>query len=95
MSQFSELPNQYLEEIASTQLTTENEAELFRIRFLGTKNVLKDLFGAIKDIPNETKKEYGLLINSVKQAAEEKYNLFKENNTISHTQDIPDISCGN
>jgi phenylalanyl-tRNA synthetase alpha chain len=92
MSQFSELPNQYLEEIASTQLTTENEAELFRIRFLGTKNVLKDLFGAIKDIPNENKKEYGLLINSVKQAAEEKYSFFKENNTISHTQDMPDIS---
>lgn len=47
--------------------------EQFRIRFLGTKNVLKDVFSAIKDIPAEQKKEYGQQVNALKLLAEEKF----------------------
>lgn len=47
--------------------------EQFRIKFLGTKNVLKELFSAIKEIPNEHKKEYGALVNALKTKAEEKF----------------------
>ena len=59
-------------------ITNATELEKFRIRFLGTKNVLKDIFGEIKNVPNERKKEFGQLVNCVKQAAEEKYNLHQE-----------------
>lgn len=52
--------------------------EEFRIKYLGTKNVLKDYFGEIKNVPNERKKEFGQVINAVKNAAETKYNFKKE-----------------
>jgi phenylalanyl-tRNA synthetase alpha chain len=52
--------------------------EKFRIRFLGTKNILKDIFIEIKNVPNERKKEFGQIVNSVKQAAEEKFAATQE-----------------
>lgn len=78
-----------LAEIKESTLTSDEELEKFRIRFLGTKNILKDIFAEIKSVPNERKKEFGQLINSVKQAAEEKYNAIQETignkNSESHS----------
>ena len=51
--------------------------EVFRIRFVGSKNEIKSLFGEIKHIENDRKKEFGQLLNEVKQAAEEKYEALK------------------
>ncbi|MBC8048488.1 MAG: phenylalanine--tRNA ligase subunit alpha [Fimbriimonadaceae bacterium] len=64
-------------EIENYLITDAETLEQFRIQYLGTKNVLKDLFTAIKDIPNENKKEYGQKINAVKQLAEEKFALLQ------------------
>lgn len=52
--------------------------EQFRIKYLGSKNIIKPLFGEIRSVANERKKEFGQLINSVKQAAEEKYEGLKQ-----------------
>ena len=65
-------------EINETIIENAADAEKFRIRFLGTKNILKDIFGEIKNVPNERKKEFGQLVNAVKQAAEEKYAVAKD-----------------
>jgi len=62
-----------LSELNSAAPETKEELESFRIRFLGTKNIIKPLFGEIKNVPNERKKEYGQAVNSLKQAAEEKF----------------------
>ena len=51
--------------------------EQFRIKYLGSKNVIKALFGEIRNIPNEQKKEYGQRVNAVKEAAENKYAALK------------------
>jgi len=51
--------------------------EQFRIRYLGSKNIIKPLFGEIGNIANEQKKAYGQLVNSVKEAAETKYEALK------------------
>ncbi|MEZ5001710.1 MAG: phenylalanine--tRNA ligase subunit alpha [Chitinophagales bacterium] len=67
-------PKTLLEEIASVEINDAGSLEQFRIRFLGTKNILKPLFGEIRNVPNERKKEYGQLLNEVKQAAEAKFN---------------------
>jgi phenylalanyl-tRNA synthetase alpha chain len=78
-------------EVNDAVIANADELEKFRIRFLGTKNVLKDIFGEIKNVPNERKKEFGQLVNSVKQAAEEKYNLYQEkfqNNTAEQPEMI-------
>ena len=61
-----------LKEIESVTLNTAEETEQFRIKYIGTKGIMKSLFGAIKDIPNERKKEFGQLVNEVKQKAEAK-----------------------
>jgi len=67
-----------LEEVNQTAVQDAESLEQFRIRFLGSKNVLKDLFGEIKSVPNEQKKEFGQRVNAVKQAAEEKFQALKE-----------------
>lgn len=67
-----------LEDVKSAEITTAESLEQFRIKFLGSKNILKDLFSEIKSVPNEQKKEFGLRVNAVKQAAEEKFQNFKE-----------------
>ena len=78
-----------LQEIHDTTISSADEVEKFRIRFLGTKNILKDIFSEIKNVPNERKKEFGQLVNSVKQAAEEKFQaaqeLFMQTNSINKT----------
>ena len=66
-------PNQLLQEIEAAAIDTPESLEQFRIKFLGSKNILKPLFGEIRNVPNERKKEYGQLVNSVKQAAEAKF----------------------
>ncbi len=67
-----------LEAIKSAVPKTAEEIEQFRIQYIGTKGSIKGLFGEIRNVANERKKEYGQLVNSVKQAAEEKFTALKE-----------------
>lgn len=76
--------------------TPDNEAELeaFRIKYLGSKNVLKPLSAGIRDVPNERKKEFGQLLNEAKQKAEE---IFERGQSIlkkgrSGKTEIPDLT---
>jgi phenylalanyl-tRNA synthetase alpha chain len=66
--------------------------EQFRIKYLGSKNVIKALFGEIRNIPNEQKKEYGQRVNAVKEAAEAKYNSLKQDlETAAEEAAVKDI----
>ena len=60
--------------------STQNAAELesFRIKFLGSKGLLKVLFAEFKNVPNDQKKEFGQVINLLKTSAEEKVKLIQE-----------------
>ncbi|MEL7161021.1 MAG: phenylalanine--tRNA ligase subunit alpha, partial [Bacteroidota bacterium] len=62
-----------LGEIAAATATTPEQVEAFRIRYLGSKNVLKPLMGEMRNIPNERKRDFGQLVNKAKQAAQAKY----------------------
>ncbi|MBS1656526.1 MAG: phenylalanine--tRNA ligase subunit alpha [Bacteroidetes bacterium] len=75
-----------LKEVEQVPITDAASLEQFRIRFLGSKNVLKDVMAEMKNIPNEKKKEFGQLVNTIKQKAEEKFNLFKEQLQSSSSQ---------
>lgn len=70
--------NLYLEEAKQYVINTSDDLEAYRIRFLGSKNIIKDIFGAIKSVPNERKKEFGQAVNNLKQEAEEKFEQYKE-----------------
>ena len=52
--------------------------EDFRVKFLGKKGVLNDLFEAFKAVPNDEKKAYGQAINELKKTAQEKVNALKK-----------------
>jgi phenylalanyl-tRNA synthetase alpha chain len=64
-------------ELNQVQLQDEQALEQFRIRFLGSKNVLKELYAAIKDIPNDQKRAYGQQVNALKERAEQIYHEAK------------------
>ncbi|MFM7021424.1 MAG: phenylalanine--tRNA ligase subunit alpha [Flavobacteriales bacterium] len=69
-----------LQEVEQFRIQSKEDLESFRIRFLGTKNVLKDLFTGLKDVASESKKEVGLLINDLKNKAQEKFDTFNASN---------------
>lgn len=75
-----------LTEIEQASISDAGSLEQFRIRFLGSKSIIKDLMGEMKNIPAEKRKEFGQLVNTLKQKAEEKYNHFKEQLTSSSQQ---------
>ena len=61
------------EEIKSFSSTDKNPAEAFRIRFLGTKGLIKSLMGEMKNISAENRKQMGLVLNDLKLLAEKKH----------------------
>ena len=69
---------QVIEEIEIAQPTTKEEVESFRLRFIGSKNIIKPLFGEITNVENARKKEYGQIVNKAKVAAEEKFSSLQE-----------------
>jgi phenylalanyl-tRNA synthetase alpha chain len=52
--------------------------EDFRIQFLGSKGIVKNMFGELKSVPNEEKREVGQLLNNLRLQAETKFTAFKE-----------------
>ena len=69
--------DKYLEEVAGFTAKDLKTVEDFRIKYLGKKGILNQLFAEFKNVPNEEKKTYGQKINRLKQAATEKVNQLK------------------
>lgn len=69
-----QLQEQEIKEFSPADAT---ELENYRIRFLGTKGIVKQLSGEMKNVPAEQRKKVGQLLNAFKQLAEEKYESFK------------------
>ena len=62
-----------LEETSKFYSTQADEIEAFRIKLLGNKGELKKLFAAFKEVAPEDKKEFGQLLNTLKQKAQGKF----------------------
>jgi phenylalanyl-tRNA synthetase alpha chain len=63
----------YRKEIEAFETFTPQQLEDYRIKFLGTKGILKSLFGEMKNVAAERKKEAGQVMNEFKGFAEGKY----------------------
>jgi phenylalanyl-tRNA synthetase alpha chain len=61
------------DQLKSEDVKDAAQLEAFRIKYLGSKNEIKSLFGEIKNVENDRKKEFGQLLNDLKQAAEEMF----------------------
>ena len=66
--------NTYREEIASVN---GMDAESFRIKWLGSKGLVKGVMAEMKNVAPENRKEAGQLLNEFKQLAEAKYEALK------------------
>jgi phenylalanyl-tRNA synthetase alpha chain len=62
-----------------TEIATFNEgdAEAFRIKYLGTKGLVKTIMGEMKNVSAENKKQAGQLLNEFKLFTEAKYEELK------------------
>lgn len=65
------------EQIQIASIATAEEAENFRIQFLGSKGIIKNLFNDLKDVPNDQKKDVGQLMNGLRQLAQDKLDQAK------------------
>lgn len=80
----------YKEEIAAYKVSAADELENFRIKFLGTKGIVKNVMGEMKNVPGEKRKEFGLILNAFKIFAEEQFERLKE----SLTSNVQQIASG-
>ncbi len=95
MQEIFDQANAVLEDIKNSTPSTIEEVELFRIKYLGTKSVLKDLFGAMGKLPNEKKKEYGQLMNALKDAAQLKFDELSQSleQGKNTSKEVPDLTA--
>lgn len=70
--------NSYLAEIELFSAQSKDELEAFRIRFLGKKGILKDLYADLKGVAAEDRREVGQLINGLRDSAEAKLDTEKQ-----------------
>ncbi|HVT86882.1 MAG TPA: phenylalanine--tRNA ligase subunit alpha [Chitinophagaceae bacterium] len=67
----------YKKDIEAYTASDAQAAENFRIKYLGSKGIVKNLMAEMKNIPAEKRKEFGQLMNELKVVAETKYESLK------------------
>jgi len=67
----------YKTEIESFSTASLHELDQFRLKFLGKKGVLIELFDKIKEIPKEDRKNFGMEINILKSMILDKVTMLK------------------
>ncbi|MGB4742633.1 MAG: phenylalanine--tRNA ligase subunit alpha [Flavobacteriaceae bacterium] len=83
-----------IEEAEAFSTQSLKELEEFRVKFLGKKGLLNDLFASFKEVPNEQKKDFGQAINKLKSVAQEKVSSLKATleNTSNEASLFGDLS---
>jgi phenylalanyl-tRNA synthetase alpha chain len=66
------------EKMSAEAVKSHEALEAFRIAYLGTKGVMKQLFGDLKEVANEQKKEAGQQLNQLRMDLEALYEKHKE-----------------
>ena len=74
---------QYKKEIKETVVSNKEQLEAFRIKYLGTKGLLKTIMGEMKTVAAEQKREAGQLLNEFKLATEAAFEAFQ--NSIANS----------
>ena len=81
--------NSLIAEAKAFTPANKEELETYRLRFLGKKGVLTDLFAKMKEVAAEDRKAYGQMVNELKVAAEEKIAVFREQFEAGEAQSGP------
>jgi phenylalanyl-tRNA synthetase alpha chain len=67
-----------LSQISSFNVSSADELESFRLRFLSKKGMISVLFDDFRNVPAQEKKEIGMKLNELKQAAMDAFNRMKD-----------------
>ena len=83
----------YKSDIKAAVAGSKDELESFRIKYLGTKGLVKSIMGEMKNVAAENKKEAGQLLNEFKIFVEEKFEELRHNSgettaTAAQTIDV-------
>jgi phenylalanyl-tRNA synthetase alpha chain len=62
-----------LKEVSDFAASTKQDLENYRMKFISKKGVIADLFEELKQIPSEQKKQFGKVLNELKQKAEARF----------------------
>ncbi len=88
-SQMLDKVHNLINEVTNFKATSKDEIEAFRIKYLGSKGLLKDLFAEFKNVDAELRKDFGQALNTLKKSAE---NKVKElTNTIESATEYKNI----
>jgi len=68
----------YRKGIDSFKVNDSDTAESFRIKYLGTKGLMKSVMAEMKNVPAEHKKSFGQIVNELKLFTENKYEELKK-----------------
>ena len=69
--------DEHLSAVQSFTASSPEEVEQFRIRYLGKKGIIQDLFSRFREVPADQKREVGQGINNLKKLVQERLNAFK------------------
>jgi phenylalanyl-tRNA synthetase alpha chain len=81
MEDLFQLIDKYKKEILEFPAADAKAVEEFRIKWLGTKGVVKAMMGEMKSVANEKKKEFGRVMNDFKVFVEKKYDELRSHTT--------------
>lgn len=76
-----------MNEIATLQASNADEVEALRIKYLSKKGVINALMADFRNVAPEQKKEVGMKLNELKNAAQNRINELKDNCASAHTAD--------
>ena len=83
-----------INEVSSFKSSSEEEIELFRIKYLGKKGIINQYFQEFKNVDNKDKKEVGQLLNTLKHEATNKVEdlISKVSNPTINSGSINDLT---
>jgi phenylalanyl-tRNA synthetase alpha chain len=82
---------QLLKEVETFTVSTKEELENYRLRFISKKGVISELFEELKKISKEEKQKVGKVLNELKQAAEAKFAEWQEKVASTSSTTLSDI----
>src|SRR5574344_1857631 len=77
-----------IEKVKSLSAIETADIENIRIQYLGKKGLMNELFAQFKTVPNEEKKETGLLLNDLKTSIQNKIEELKERLENAQKEDL-------
>ncbi len=91
MDKLRDLIEKYKAEVKDENPFLIEEVESFRIKYLGTKGLVKTIMGEMKNVAAENKKEAGQLLNEFKMFVEEKFATFDYIGTTNENKNTTNL----